>query len=193
MNIQISFLFLSPKQQNKNKIPVSGNSKKKNPKCKKSEKRELKANKRINPKIIKEPPIPSHFQAAKSPTSIVKRENDKSNSLLMLLDEFGKVSPIVSRTTTKIKSTLNKCAKKRVDEINFCAEKLKDFIVSSLIIYKENSYTSTCLSADKAGSVQVRIIEGKKKLLSRQDLIEEVFKPILIWDCLSFFNDKFGI
>jgi len=101
-------LFLSPKQQNKNNIPVSGISKKKNPKCRKSEKSELKIRKRRNPKIIIEPPIPSHFQAVKSPTSIVKREKLKSNSLLMLLDELGNVSPRVSRTTTKINSTLNK-------------------------------------------------------------------------------------
>lgn len=112
-------MFFSPKQQNKNKSPVRGKSKKKNPKFSKSEKIELIIKKRINPKRITVPPTPSHFQAAKSPKSIIERVNVNKISLIEKLDELGKVSPKVSKTTVKISKTLNKWAKKRIVEINF--------------------------------------------------------------------------
>jgi len=129
-------LFFSLKQQNRNRIPVRGKSKKKNPNCRKSEKTELKIRKRRNPKIIKLPPTPSHFHAAKSPTSVISRDSVSRISLLVEFVEPGKVSPRARRITTTIKSTLNKWAKKRTVETKVCSEKLKDFIYSSLIFIK---------------------------------------------------------
>jgi len=129
-------LFFSLKQQNKNRIPLRGKSKKKNPNFRKSEKTELKIRKKRNPKIIKLPPIPSHFQAVKSPASVIIREIVNRSSLLVASDEPGKVSPRARRITTTIRSTLNKWAKKRIVETKVCSETLKDFIYSSLIIIK---------------------------------------------------------
>ncbi len=129
-------MFFSLKQQNKNRIPVRGKSKKKNPNRRKSEKTELRIRKRRNPKMIKLPPMPSHFQAAKSPTNIISRENVNRSSLLVASVEPGKVSPKARRITTKIKSTLNKWARKRIVETKVCSEKLKDLIFSSLIVIK---------------------------------------------------------
>jgi len=101
-------LFFSLKQQNKNRIPVRGKSKKKNPNFRKSEKTELRIRNRRNPKMIKLPPMPSHFQAAKSPTNIISRDIVNNTSLLIAFDVPGKVSPNARRTTTKIKRTLSR-------------------------------------------------------------------------------------
>jgi len=87
---------------------VRGKSKKKNPNCRKLEKTELIIRKSRNPKMIKLPPIPSHFQAAKSPANTINRVNVKRSSLMVAPDDPGKVSPNAKRITTKVKSTLNK-------------------------------------------------------------------------------------
>lgn len=103
--------------------------------------------------MIKLPPIPSHFQAAKSPASTISREIDKESSLIVAFDDPGKVSPNAKRITTKINSTLNKWAKNRIDETKVCSEKLNDFIFSSLIFIKR---------------IVSGIIECKKNLSFRQ-------------------------
>ena len=67
---------------------------------------------------------------------MTNKETVKNNSLAVGFEWTGKLSPRNSKTATKINKTLNKWAKKRIDERIDSSEKLIDFMFPPLLITK---------------------------------------------------------